>query len=395
MRRGLLLAALAALWAFAAWLLWRSSVAPDGLRLPHVDPAAEFPASELRRVERFDRFLRWNGVLSSVALLTTLVLYARRVVKPTRRPYLSGLRLGLTALTLAWIAQLPFRVASHWWQLRYGLAEGGYVAALLDRWPTLVAEVTLAGAAVLVVLGLARRLGERWWLAGGVFLVGAAVAATFLQPYLVTGTQPIRSAALRDTIAAYERHQGLSGVTVRVETVSDLTHAPNAFAYGFGRSARIVVWDTLLDGRYPGAEVRAVLAHELAHLSRRHVMKGLAWFALFALPGAWVLARSTRRRGGLGEPAAVPVALAVLVGLQLASLPLQSAVSRRIEAEADWVALQTTGDPSGAEALFREFTRVSLDDPSPPTWAYVLFSTHPTIEQRLAMARAFELRASR
>lgn len=395
MRRGLLFAALAALWALAAWLLWRSSVVPDGLRLPHVDPAAEFPASELRRVERFDRFLRWNGVLSSVALLTTLVLYARRAARPTGRPYLNGLRFGLTALTLAWIVQLPFRVASHWWQLRYGLAEGGYVAALLDRWPTLVAEVALAGAAVLIVMGLARRLGERWWLAGGVFVAGAAVAATFLQPYLVTGTRPIRSAALRDTLAAYERQQGLGGVTVRIETVSDLTHAPNAFAYGFGRSSRIVVWDTLLDGRYSGAEVRAVLAHELAHLSRRHVMKGLAWFALFALPGAWVLARSTRRRGGLGEPAAVPVALAVLVGLQLASLPLQSAVSRRIEAEADWVALETTGDPPGAEALFREFTSVSLDDPSPPIWSYVLFSTHPTIVQRIAMARAFELRASR
>jgi len=392
MRRGLVFASLAVLWALAAWLLWRSSVVPDGLRLPHVDPAAEFPASELSRVERFDRFLRWNGVLSSVALLTTLVLYARRAsrprVRPTARPYRSGLRLGLTGLALAWAAQLPFRVASHWWQLRYGLAEGGYVAALLDRWPTLVAEVALAGAAVLVVMGLARRLGERWWLAGGVFFIGVAVVAAFVQPYLVTGTRPIRSAALRDTIAADARKQGLSGVTVRVETVSDLTHAPNAFAYGFGPSGRIVVWDTLLDGRYSGAEVRAVLAHELAHLSRRHVVKGLAWFALFALPGAWVLARSTRRRGGLGEPAAVPLALAVLVGLQLASLPLQSAVSRHIEAEADWVALATTGDPRGAEALFREFTRVSLDDPSPPTWSYVLFSTHPTISQRIAMARA-------
>lgn len=388
MRRGLLFATLAALWALAAWLLWRSSVVPDGLRLPHVDPAAEFPASELRRVERFDRFLRWNAVLSYAALAATLVLYARRVARPARRPYLGGLRLGLAGLALAWASQLPFRIASHWWQLRYGLAEGGYLAALLEHWPTLVAEAGLAGAALLVVMGLARRLGERWWLAGGPFFVGIAVVAAFVQPYLVTGTQPIRSAELRDTVAAYERKQGLTGVTVRVEKVSDLTHAPNAFALGLGPSSRIVVWDTLLDGRYSRAEVRTVLAHELAHLSRRHVAKGLAWFALFALPGAWALARSTRRRGGLGEPAAVPFALAVLVGLQLASLPLQSAVSRHIEAEADWVALATTGDPRGAEDLFREFTRVSLDDPSPPTWSYVLFSTHPTIEQRIAMARA-------
>ena len=72
--------------------------------------------------------------------------------------------------------------------------------------------------------------------------------------------------------------------------------------------------------------------------------------------------------------------------------PLESAVSRHLEAEADWVALTTTADPRNAEALFEEFTRIALADPSPPTWAYVLFSTHPTVEQRIAMARAFAAR---
>ena len=62
----------------------------------------------------------------------------------------------------------------------------------------------------------------------------------------------------------------------------------------------------MIDGTFSDAEVRVVLAHEIGHHSSNHIPKGLAWFALFALPGAWVLMRATRRRGGMGEAAAVP-----------------------------------------------------------------------------------------
>jgi Zn-dependent protease with chaperone function len=63
-----------------------------------------------------------------------------------------------------------------------------------------------------------------------------------------------------------------------------------------------------------------------------------------------------------------------------------------VEAEADWVALETTRDPAGARALFRNFSRVSRSEPDPPGWAYVLFDSHPTIERRIAMADAWEAR---
>lgn len=393
MRRGLAFAALAALWTFAAWLLWRTSVVPHDLRLPEVDPRGELGAAALHRAERFDRFLRWNLVCSQLALLVVVLVYARRGASFVREsaagPIGTGMLLGMLGLGLVWLAQLPFQLASHWWQRRYGVAEGGYIATLFENWAALGGAFLFVCFALLVVMGLARRLGERWWLAGGPFFAALAVLFAFAQPYLVTGAQPLRDAALRRTIDEYERVQGLDHVPVRVERVSDLTNVPNAFATGIGPSNRIFLWDTLLDGRLSDAEVRVVVAHELGHLSRRHIPKGLAWYALLALPGAWAIARATRRRGGMGEPAAVPLGLAVLVVLQLAALPLQSAVSRHLEAEADWVALRTTDDPRAAAALFREFTRISLDDPSPPTWSYLLFSTHPTIEQRIAMARAF------
>jgi STE24 endopeptidase len=153
-----------------------------------------------------------------------------------------------------------------------------------------------------------------------------------------------------------------------------------------------VLWDTLLDGRFTPGEVKVVIAHELGHAKREHILKSIAWYALFAFPGAWIISRVTRRRGGMGEPAAVPLALLTLVVLELLALPLQNAITRHMEAEADWRALQTTHDPKDAESLFEKFVPTTLEDPAPPTWEYLLGENHPTIDQRIAMARAWKAR---
>ena len=89
------------------------------------------------------------------------------------------------------------------------------------------------------------------------------------------------------------------------------------------------------------------------------------------------------------HPAAVPVSLFVLVALQLGSLPLQNAISRHMEEEADWVALETTRDPGGARGLFEKFTTLALADPDPPSWSTALLAGHPSILQRLELAEAW------
>ena len=192
-----------------------------------------------------------------------------------------------------------------------------------------------------------------------------------------------------DQLAA---RQGLEDVRVEEQDVRELTSAPNAEAVGLGPSRRVILWDTLLD-RFPDDEVRVVLAHEIAHLSRNHIWKSAGWYALFALPGAYLIARATRRRGGVYAPAAIPLALFVLVVLQLLALPLQYGFTRHLEAEADWVALETARDPEAAERLFVRLGTSSLADPDPPAWSYLLMQTHPTLIQRIAMAEAWKARA--
>jgi STE24 endopeptidase len=153
-----------------------------------------------------------------------------------------------------------------------------------------------------------------------------------------------------------------------------------------------VVWDTLLDGRFSQGEIRFVLAHEFGHVARGHLWKGIGWLALFGFPLAFALAQITRRRGGLGDPGVLPYGFLVLVLLQVAFTPAQNVVSRHDEAEADWIALQTTQDPASGLTLFQKFSKTSLAQPNPPSWSYVFLDTHPTTMQRIAMIEAWKKR---
>jgi STE24 endopeptidase len=379
----------------AAALLWRSSVVPDALDLPEIDLDEQFSAAELSEAEGFERFLRIEFVLSQLALLAVLAAYARRGTKLMREstagPIGTGMLLGMLGLAIAWLVQVPFSLAGLWWERRHDLSEVGYLEQIFGDWLLLGSEFLFISFALLVVMALARWLGRWWWAAAAPFFVALAALFVFIAPYLVV-SRSLDDPALEASAEEYARAQGIDPISVRVEEVHEVTTAPNAFATGLGPSRRVFLWDTLLDGRFSDDEVRVVLAHELAHHSRQHLPQALAWYALLALPGTWLIARAVRRRGGMQRPEAVPLALFVLVALQLLALPFQNVVTRHSEAEADWVALETTAEPAAAQELFRDFTRSALADPSPPTWAYLLLDNHPTIEQRIAMAEAWRAR---
>ena len=125
----------------------------------------------------------------------------------------------------------------------------------------------------------------------------------------MTDLQPLRDQQLEADADRFAREQGLPEIPVKVAEVKEFTTAPNAEAAGLGPSRRVILWDTLLERPFDDDEIRVVLAHELGHHSRDHIWKGFGWYALFALPIAFVIALATRRRGGMYDPRAVPLAL--------------------------------------------------------------------------------------
>jgi STE24 endopeptidase len=212
---------------------------------------------------------------------------------------------------------------------------------------------------------------------------------TFLSPFLIPGRHALRSPTLLQAAARFAAYDGLGHVRVEVQDVHRETAQPNAEAAGIGPTRRVILWDTIFQPRFGEREREAVVAHELGHLARHHALKALGWYALLALPLALAVALATRGRGGMYEPAAVPVAIFVLAVGQFFALPLRAAAQRRYEAEADWIALQTTRDPAAQRHLMADLSLASLTDPAPPWWEHVLLDDHPTIMQRIAMAQAW------
>jgi STE24 endopeptidase len=374
---------LAGVWAVAAWLLWRSSL--PAYHLPHLDEHALFPAAALHRAQHFSSVERLFWLGKTLTQLVVLGLFARYGVRWMREsaagPIGTGMLLGMLGFAFVWAAELPFAVLSVWWHHRYGLS-GSYVQATVGNWFALGVQFVLLCLALAIVMGLARArwIGERWWLLAAPVFVGLRILLAFLLPWSLGGT-----ALHARYVTALERTEQVH-VPVRVLSGFD---EPNAFATGIGPSRRAFLFDSILQPPFTPRMDRFVLAHELGHLAHNHIWKSIAWYALFAFPLAYLLAVATRRRGGMGMPAAVPLAIFVYVVLQLAVLPLQNVATRHLEAEADWSALRATHDPTAGKQLFRLFGSETLDDPSPPWWDYVFLESHPTLMQRIEMTRYY------
>ena len=382
-------------WIVAAALLWRTSV-PTDLQLHGTDVHRYFSSAELAQAARYERLLYvlWGlHLLATVVALVVLTLRAPRLARSIGLGSVgTGVIVGMVMLVTLWFVSLPFGFAAQWWAARHGLAPHDYVAWLVAPWASLSFEALFALATIVIVMALASRLGNRWWLVGAPVFAALALAFAFLGGYVAgIGTHGVPTATLRADIRSLEQREHVTGTPVTVQKVSDFTDEVNAFSTGFGPSARVVLWNTLLD-RFTTGEVRVVVAHELGHVAQRHILKGVAWFALLSLPLAWLVTLATRRRGGLGNPASLPLAMLALVVLGFFAAPFENAVSRRYEAEADWSALRATNDTTSARKLFVDFERTSLQQPSPPHWAYLWLENHPTLAQRLAMVERFASR---
>lgn len=261
---------------------------------------------------------------------------------------------------------------------------------------------TLLGAALglpllFVVLWLMNRAGSLWWL--WTWLVWVAfqmlvllIYPTFIAP-LFNKFEPLKDDALRTRIEALMKRCGFAAKGLFVMDGSRRSAHGNAYFTGFGASKRIVFFDTLL-ARLSGEEIEAVLAHELGHFKRRHVMKRMLVsfvlsLALLALLG-W-LAQRVWFYTGLGftpsldssnaGAALVLFFLAIPVFLFFAT-PIGSLTSRKHEFEADAFAASQTGAQDLVSALVKLYEdNASTLTPDPVYTAF--YYSHPPASQRI------------
>ncbi len=239
--------------------------------------------------------------------------------------------------------------------------------------------------------------GPYWWLVatGAFFLVSMVLGRLF--PVLILPlfykVEKLDRPDLAERIGELARPAGLSIEGVYRLGLSAETVKANAMLAGLGRTRRVLLGDTLLD-EFTVDETAVVFAHEIGHHAHRHLPKLLAVGLAAGAAGFWLVDRVLAWWvDGPLEYATLPVAALPLVMLSLSVFglllePLQNAISRRFEREADRYALRTTGQPAAYRSAFLKLARLNKDDPEPHWLEAALFHSHPPIAERLAMADA-------
>src|SRR5215210_464343 len=156
------LGTLAAAWLAVAALLWRTSV--PQLDPPQLDAADVFAADTLARNARYEYVLTALWALGVLVLLSALSLAGRRAPRPRGPALASAAFLGGGVFVLAWLVDLPFHLAAHWWRRRYGVTDLGYLRLVTGTWSTTLGELILTCLAGVAVVTAGRVLGRRAWL---------------------------------------------------------------------------------------------------------------------------------------------------------------------------------------------------------------------------------------
>jgi STE24 endopeptidase len=355
-----------------------------------------FPADDVARARRYHRPL-YAALLVDLALgFGTLAALAFTPVGDWLWEPFDGLPWWAAALLFAPVVVLAstlVRLPLSYWRGYLHERQWGFSTQELGGWLVDRAKAFGVGAVLTTafLFGLAacvHALPSAWPLVaapGAALLVGVLsfVAPVAIEP-LFNRFRPLADAALAADLRSLAE---LAGVPVRDVLVADAsrrTRKANAYVSGLGRTRRVVVYDTLLEQSDP-RQVRLVVAHELGHRRKGHVLKStlvlMAGFALSVLV-LWAVVDDP------GDPRNVPLVLLVSGALQLVSLPFGAALSRRWERAADRFSIELTHDPDAFERTQRDLARSNLSDLEPPRALYLLLFTHPTAPERIATARA-------
>ncbi|WP_442809033.1 M48 family metallopeptidase [Trinickia soli] len=248
-----------------------------------------------------------------------------------------------------------------------------------------------------VVLWLMGRAGTLWWLWAWAVIVAFQVLVLVLYPTLIAPLfnkfEPLADEALAQRIDALMKRCGFAAKGLFVMDGSRRSAHGNAYFTGFGSAKRIVFFDTLL-ARLSGGEIEAVLAHELGHFKRRHVLKRMLMvfaisLALFALLG-WLSQRTWFYEGlgvrpsmtGSNDALALVLFFLALPVFMFFVTPLGSLSSRKHEFEADAFAASQTDAQELVNALVKLYEDNAATLTPDPVYTAFYYS-HPPASQRI------------
>ncbi|MBF0508090.1 MAG: M48 family metallopeptidase [Deltaproteobacteria bacterium] len=293
---------------------------------------------------------------------------------------------------------LPFQIyAVFVIEERFGFNKTTPATFVKDTLKGFVLAVVLGGSLLACVLSILESAGGHgWiycWMATTVFILAVHfVAPTWLLPWF-NKFDPLEEGALKSAIMSYARSVKFPLENVFIMDGSRRSTKSNAFFTGFGRHRRIALFDTLIT-QHTVPELVAVLAHEIGHYKKKHVIHNLLVVILHVgimfLLLSWFITRDGLFQAFYMEHHSVYAGL-IFFGLLFSPAEfimsiLIQIMSRQNESEADRFAIDTTGDADSLAAALKKISAQHLSNLTPhPLYVFLNYSHPPILERIKAM----------
>jgi STE24 endopeptidase len=317
----------------------------------------------------------------------------------------------LLLLTMA-ILGLPSAIYENSVERKYGLSIQSWGSWFWDWTKGQFLGILLGIILVAILYAVIRSSPRRWWFYFWLVSLPIVVILVFIQPLIVDPMfHKFESLQQKDPAltASLETMVQRAGVNIPPERMfwmgaGEKTTELNAYVTGIGASKRIVVWDTTI-AKMNTPQIVLVAGHETGHYVLNHIWKGLLFaavflFVLFYLGHrsiGWLLRRFGTAWGirGVDDWASLPALLLLLSVYSFIANPVQSAVSRYFEHQADQYGLEVTHGliPDSSQVAAQAFQilgEVDLSDPTPSPITVFMFYSHPPIPDRIRFSLTYD-----
>lgn len=340
------------------------------------------------------------GSLADSALLLALTLGGGiAALHAFWSPRLDGLGYGLamifSVMLISALVDLPFSLYRQFViEARHGFNRMSLGLFFADLFKHALIGVLIGAPVILAVLWLMGAMGNYWWLYVWLFWSAFNLLIMFVYPTwiapLFNKFAPLEEGEMKTRIEALLARCGFRSSGLFVMDGSKRSSHGNAYFTGFGNNKRIVFFDTLLSRLAP-SEIEAVLAHELGHFRRHHIVQRIVLMFAASLAFLWLLGQLIDAPwfyNGLGVPAENTALALILFFLVIPVFtfplnPLSSYLSRRNEFEADAYA----AEHAAAGDLVRALVKLYEDNAStltPDPLHSLFYDSHPPAAQRIA-----------
>ena len=278
---------------------------------------------------------------------------------------------------------------------RYGFNVMTLKMWILDLLKSVAISVILGGLLLWLLLTLVVHGGKAWWVWAWMLVGGFELLMLWLFPVVIAPLfnkfEPIDNKGLEHRIGTLMEKVGLRVKGVFKMDAGKRSKHTNAYFTGIGRTKRIVLFDTLL-ASHTEEEILSILAHEIGHWKKRHILKQLIPLEILSLAVFYGVAKFLDwqllyQTFGFQE-SIVYVGLfliGVLIGpLSFFAQPLESAISRRFEREADDFVLELMKTAEPMSSALKRLAVDNLANLTPhPLYAWFYYS-HPPLVGRIA-----------